>query len=37
MLESDYPYVSSKNNKETRCAHDPSKIVGKVTAFGMLN
>jgi len=30
MLDSDYEYTAGNNSKETKCAHDDSKIVGKV-------
>ena len=36
MLDSDYPYTSGNDGLETRCAHDASKVVGKVTNWGQI-
>jgi len=34
MLDSDYPYTSGRGGRETPCAHNPNKIVGKVSSWG---
>ena len=34
MLDSDYGYTSGDTGRETDCAHDADKVVGKVTNWG---
>jgi len=36
MLEADYPYTSGRTGRETTCAHDDSKVVGKAKEWGQI-
>jgi len=36
MTDADYPYTSGRTGKETECAHDTNKTIGKVTQWGQI-
>ena len=35
-MDSDYPYTSDRNGRETRCAHKYYKTIGKVKDYGQI-
>ena len=37
MLDSDYPYTSGRTQTESRCAHDGSKTIGKVSSWNRID
>ena len=37
MINDDYPYTSGNTSKETRCAHNSDKTIGKVTKLGQID
>jgi C1A family cysteine protease len=37
MLDSDYPYTSGRTGTESKCAHDGSKTIGKVSSWNRID